>query len=213
MAASYATGAATADETAAEVTALTAALAAAQADIATILQNNNVLSANLVINDAATLAYATALGDKVSIINGNVTITQCSLDTAALSAVTSKIATVVGTVSVTAAAALDFSTLTAVSGNYEVAGFDVEDDALTSAANVTLSYAGGYTQPNLTTAGAIDLNTTSYTSTATGTLEKSKAFFNKFISSEDTSSLSIRSEISSTKSSRSTFENTFWLVF
>ena len=171
LAASYATGAATADETAAEVTALTAALAAAQADIATILQNNNVLSANLVINDAATLAYATALGDKVSIINGNVTITQGSLDTAALSAVTSKIATVVGTVSVTAAAALDFSTLTAVSGNYEVAGFDVEDDALTSAANVTLSYAGGYTQPNLTTAGAIDLNTTSYTSTATGTLE------------------------------------------
>ena len=169
MAASYTTGAATADETAAEVTALTAALAAAQADLATILQNNNVLSANIVINDAATLAYATALGDKVSIINGNVTITQGSLDSAAVSAVTSKIATVVGTVSVTAASALDFSALTAVSGNYEVDGFDVEDEALASAANVTLSYGGGYTQPNLTTAGAINLDTTPYTSTSTGT--------------------------------------------
>lgn len=155
--------------TAAEVAALQTALTAAQADITTILENNNVLSANLVINDAATLAYATALGDKVGIINGNVTITQGSLDTAAVSAVTSKIATVVGTVSITAKAALDFSSLTAVSGNYEVSGADVLDDALTSAANVTLSYGGGYTQPNLATVAALDLDTTSFTSTTTGT--------------------------------------------
>ena len=148
--------------------ALQATLETTQEDIATILANNNVVSENITINNAATLAYATALGDKLAIVNGNVTIVQGELDTEALSAVTSKLVTIVGTVSTTAADTLDFSNLTAVSGNYAVAGHDVDDSALASVADVTLNYEGAYSQPALKTAGAIVI--TNKTSTVTGTI-------------------------------------------
>ena len=154
--------------TAAEVAALQATLETAQEDIATILANNNVVSENITINDAATLAYATALGDKLAIVNGNVTIVQGELDTEALSAVTSKFVTIVGTVSTTAADTLDFSNLTAVSGDYAVDGHDVDDSSLASVADVTLNYEGAYSQPALKTAGAIVI--TNKTSTVTGTI-------------------------------------------
>ena len=148
--------------------ALQATLETTQEDIATILANNNVVSENITINNAATLAYATALGDKLAIVNGNVTIVQGELDTEALSAVTSKLVTIVGTVSTTAADTLDFSNLTAVSGNYAVAGHDVDDSALASVANVTLNYEGAYSQPALKTVGNIVI--TNKTSTVTGTI-------------------------------------------
>ena len=148
--------------------ALQATLETTQEDIATILANNNVVSENITINNAATLAYATALGDKLAIVNGNVTIVQGELDTEALSAVTSKLVTIVGTVSTTAADTLDFSNLTAVSGNYAVAGHDVDDSALASVADVTLNYEGAYSQPALKTAGVIVI--TNKTSTVTGTI-------------------------------------------
>lgn len=156
--------------TAAEVAALQTALTAAQADITTILENNNVYTGDLSIRNTAELAFATALGDKVAIINGNVVVTVDSddLDAAAVSAVTSKIASVVGSVTVTTDASLDFSALTAVSSSYSVTGHDIDDAALASANGVTLNYNGAYTQPALVTAGAVTI--TNKTSTVTGTI-------------------------------------------
>jgi hypothetical protein len=156
--------------TAAEVAALQSALTAAQEDISAILASNNVYSGALNITNAAELTFATELGNKVAIINGNVTITVSTangLSAAAVSAVTSKIASVVGTVTVTTNVSLDLSNLTAVSGAYSVSGKDVDDSALSNAGNVTLDYDGAYNFPALATAGAINM-TTYATTTGTG---------------------------------------------
>ena len=156
--------------TATEVAALQAALTAAQEDISAILASNNVYTGALNITNAAELTFATELGSKVAIINGNVNVTVSTangLDAADVSAVTSKIGSVVGSVTISTNADLDFSALTAVSGAYSVSGHDVDDSALASAGDVTLNYDGGYAQPALATAGTI-LLTDKVTAAASG---------------------------------------------
>jgi len=90
-------------DTSAEVTALTTALAAAQADLTKLLEQNKIYTGDVIISNASTLAAVEALGDKVSIVNGNVYITQSStaIDATKLQAVVSKMTTVTGAVSYT----------------------------------------------------------------------------------------------------------------
>ena len=149
------------------ITVVSAAVTAStQEMIASILENNDVLSGGLNITNAAELAYAVSVANQVGIINGDLKVTKSvanGLSAADISAVTSLIKTVVGKVTVTTNADLDFSGLTSISGNYSVTGNDVSDDNLTSVGGtVNLNYGGGYVQPSLTNTGAITL--TNYTS-------------------------------------------------
>ena len=149
------------------ITVVSAAVTAStQEMIASILENNDVLSGGLNITNAAELAYAVSVANQVGIINGDLKVTKSvanGLSAADISAVTSLIKTVVGKVTVTTNADLDFSGLTSISGNYSVTGNDVSDDNLTSVGGtVNLNYGGGYVQPSLTNTGAITL--TNYSS-------------------------------------------------
>ncbi len=162
--------------TAAEVAALQTALTAAQEDITAILASNNVYTGNLNITNSAELTFATELGNKVAIVNGNVSVTVSTangLDAAAVSAVTSKIGSVVGNVTIDTKSSLDFSNLTAVSGTYSVSGNDVDDSALASTGNLVANYDGGYSFPALATTGVVtvtDIATTTGTNAKAGTL-------------------------------------------
>lgn len=154
--------------TATEVAALQAALTAAQEDITAILASNNVYTGDVNITNTAELAFATALGDKVAIVNGDVNVVISSsngLTATAVNDVTSKIVSVVGSVTVTTTTDLDFSSLTSVSNAYTVSGKDINDSALKTAGSVSLSYTGVYSQPALTTAGSITLETSTVTTT------------------------------------------------
>jgi hypothetical protein len=149
------------------IDALNTALTAVQADVTAILASNNVYNGDLDLTTAAGLAYATSLGDKVSIVNGQVEVDNTNISVAGVDAVTSKILTVTGLVDVVSKSSVDFSALTSVGGDYTVVGVDIEDDALVSVAgDLTLNYDVGYTQPNLTSAGVVKL--ADYDSAATG---------------------------------------------
>jgi hypothetical protein len=144
------------------ITVVSAAVTAStQEMIASILENNDVLSGGLNITNAAELAYAVSVANQVGIINGDLKVTKSvanGLSAADISAVTSLISTVVGKVTISTNADLDFSGLTSISGNYSVTGNDVSDDNLTSVGGtVNLNYGGGYVQPSLTNTGAITL--------------------------------------------------------
>ncbi|MFL2633995.1 MAG: beta strand repeat-containing protein [Candidatus Marisimplicoccus sp.] len=64
--------------TAAEVTALQTSLTAVEADLADLLVSNNVYSAAISITDAASMASALALGNKVALMNNTVSITDAA---------------------------------------------------------------------------------------------------------------------------------------
>ena len=129
-------------DTSAEVTALTTALAAAQADLTALLEQNKIYTGNVIINNASTLAAVEALGDKVSIVNGDVYITQSStaIDATKLQAVVSKMTTVTGAVSYTH------------SGTGVTA---VNFDKLASAGSLKLDQEAPVSLPALASAGAV----------------------------------------------------------
>lgn len=79
------------------------ALSAVQSDLTDLLASNNVYTGDVIINNSSTLAAAEAQGDKLTIVNGNVYITQSStaIDATKLQAVASKFVTVTGAVSYT----------------------------------------------------------------------------------------------------------------
>jgi len=64
--------------TAAEVTALQTSLTAVEADLADLLVSNNVYSTAIAITDAASMASALALGNKVALMNAAVSITDAA---------------------------------------------------------------------------------------------------------------------------------------
>ena len=64
--------------TAAEVAALQASLTAVETDLADLLVSNNVYSAAISITDAASMASALALGNKVALMNNTVSITDAA---------------------------------------------------------------------------------------------------------------------------------------
>ena len=89
--------------TASDVAALQAALEAQQADLTELLAQNNIYSDNITVSTQADLDFATALGEKVVIVNGNVTITQPKdMDATQLAELMSKMTSVTGTVAYTA---------------------------------------------------------------------------------------------------------------
>ena len=75
-----------------DVDNISATLGGVEQDIKDLLASNNVFTGDLTINSEATLEFAESLGDKVKIINGNVTVQAPSdLDGARLQAVVDKI--------------------------------------------------------------------------------------------------------------------------
>ena len=117
-------------------------LAAAQANLTTLLAQNNVFTGTLNIRNAAELSAAEQLGDKVTIINGAVNVTQSdtSIDAAKLQAVVSKITVITDKLtyshSGTGVTAVNFDKLTSVGDMAINQEAPVTFAALTSAANV-----------------------------------------------------------------------------
>ena len=101
------------------------ALSAVQSDLTDLLAQNNVFTGTLTINSASTLTAAESLGDKITIVSGDVVITQSStaIDAAKLQAVVDKIVTVTGSLSYThsgtGVTAVNFSNLSGV-GNITI---------------------------------------------------------------------------------------------
>jgi hypothetical protein len=164
----------------AAINALTSQLTATQEDVATILESNNVYTGDIVINSSATLEFAVGLGEKVRVINGNLTINYSSLtaaEVAAANVVAKKVAGVIQNVSLTSTAAkgsIDVSNLKSVAGTYTVIGMDAMDDELAIITGAAIfNYDGGYNQPNLVSATSVTV--TDYTTDAAtgvvGTLE------------------------------------------
>ncbi|MDB9903008.1 hypothetical protein OAC73_01415 [Flavobacteriaceae bacterium] len=121
-------------------------MAAQQADLAELLAQNNIYAPSggtLTVSNQAELDFATALGDKVSIINGAVAITQtATMDAAQLGTLMAKMASVTGAVAYTATN----STTTSQSFSN-----------LTGALSVNLNQTGDISMPKLATTGALTL--------------------------------------------------------
>ena len=121
-------------------------MAAQQADLAELLAQNNIYAPSggtLTVSNQAELDFATALGDKVSIINGAVAITQtATMDAAQLGTLMAKMASVTGAVAYTATN----STTTSQSFSN-----------LTGALSVNLNQTGDISMPKLATTGTLAL--------------------------------------------------------
>ena len=130
-------------------------------DVTNILGTSASFEGNLTINSAQTLTYAVSLGSKVKSIKGNVHVQLTAankLTAAEVNAVTKNIMNVLGNVTIESyKEQVDVSSLTSVSGDYVVIGFDAMDDALVTAGDILLDYAAPYVFPNLTTAKKIVL--------------------------------------------------------
>ena len=75
-----------------DVDNISATLGGVEQDIKDLLASNNVFTGDLTINSEATLEFAESLGDKVKIVNGNVTVQAPSdLDGARLQTVVDRI--------------------------------------------------------------------------------------------------------------------------
>ena len=130
-------------------------------DVTNILGTAASFEGNLIINSAQTLTYAVSLGSKVKSIKGNVHVQLTAankLTAAEVNAVTKNIMNVLGNVTIESyKEQVDVSSLTSVSGDYVVIGFDAMDDALVTAGDMLLDYAAPYVFKNLTTAKKIVL--------------------------------------------------------
>lgn len=158
--------------TAAEVAALQASLATVQSDLSDLLASNNVYTGDLTINTAATLTAAEALGGKVAIINGDVTVTQSAsngVDAAKLQAVVEQMVTITGdltyTQSGTGVSAVEFTNLSGVTDltvNQEAA---ISFPALASAAAVSITANSKVTSVALPALATVtSFNTMTFTS-------------------------------------------------
>jgi hypothetical protein len=131
--------------TAADVATLSTSLAQVQADLSNLLASNNIYSTAVVINTQATLDFAVALGDKLTIVNNTVSITQTSaMDAAVLQSVMSKMTSVTQLVTFDASA----------TGITTTPSFT----RLTGAANITLTQKADVSLPVLVSTGALTIN-------------------------------------------------------
>ena len=132
--------------TSAEVAALQANLTTAQADLAELLAQSNIYAptnGTLTVSSQSELDFALALGDKVSIINGGVTITHTKTMSDA------DVATLVGRmVSVTGNVIYTASVSTTVAGVFT---------KLTGANNLTLTQPGDISLPAFVSTTALSL--------------------------------------------------------
>jgi len=131
---------------------LQTSLAAAQSDLTDLLAANNVYTpaeGGLVINSAASLTVAESLGDRLSIVNGDVTITNAvanAMDATKLAAVAAKMGTITGKLtyshSGTGVTSVDFTKLSSAGS------LDFDQDAPISL-------------PELTSTGVVTMTTSS----------------------------------------------------
>ena len=155
-----------------DLAALQAEIAALQAQVNDIIASSSFVNENITITTKAQLEYAAALGNKLNLVNGNLSITYTSASdftAAELSAVTSNIKMVLGNLTVSTTASLDLSNLNTVLGTYYVSGSDVNDASLATVGTLVASYDGAYDFPGLTTATNIllvDYETTASSSSS-----------------------------------------------
>ena len=129
--------------TASAVTALQSEIDAIETDLADLLSTSNIYSSNVSVTNATTLNAALALGNKINVLNADLTITGYSgMDYAKVQTLIDRINTMTGAITYTAAGST---------------GTEVVFNNLTSAGDITMTQPGGYHFPSLTNAGSIDL--------------------------------------------------------
>ena len=130
-----------------EVSDLSDQVAASQVDLDELLTSSNFFSGDLTINSVSTLAFAQTLGEKLAIINGDVTISLSpTMDATIAQEVVDNIGTVVGD--------FDFSATTS-------AVTALTFDNISGTGDLSVDQAGPYSFAGLTSAGAITLGTSS----------------------------------------------------
>ena len=130
-----------------EVSDLSDQVAASQEDLDELLTSSNFFSGDLTINSVSTLAFAQTLGEKLAIINGDVTISLSpTMDATIAQEVVDNIGTVVGD--------FDFSSTTS-------AVTALTFDNISGTGDLSVDQAGPYSFAGLTSAGAITLGTSS----------------------------------------------------
>ena len=130
-----------------EVSDLSDQVASSQEDLDELLTSSNFFSGDLTINSVSTLAFAQTLGEKLAIINGDVTISLSpTMDATIAQEVVDNIGTVVG--------AFDFSSTTS-------AVTALTFDNISGTGDLSVDQAGPYSFAGLTSAGAITLGTSS----------------------------------------------------
>ena len=138
--------------TAAAVTALQAEVTAIQTSVQELLNTSNIYSSAVSVTNASTLDAALALGNKLNILNSSLTITATtSMDMAKVQTLVDRVFTMTGTLSYTGASAT---------------GTEITFDKLTSAADIDVDQAFGYSFKALASAQTVNLRTT-YTTTIT----------------------------------------------
>jgi len=151
-----------------DLDSVSAELATLQATVNGILSNDSIYDKDIVVDSIEDAVFATQLGDKVSVINANVTIhltTESGLTAADVNAFTSKMKIVVGNLTVVTNASVDLSALTHVGGSYTIKGHDVDDAALISVGDLNADYDGGYDFSALQFSG--DITLVDYTAAST----------------------------------------------
>ena len=130
-----------------EVSDLSDQVASSQEDLDELLTSSNFFSGDLTINSVSTLAFAQTLGEKLAIINGDVTISLSpTMDATIAQEVVDNIGTVVGD--------FDFSATTS-------AVTALTFDNISGTGDLSVDQAGPYSFAGLTSAGAITLGTSS----------------------------------------------------
>tara|TARA_B100000686_G_scaffold339069_2_gene412530 strand:- start:13360 stop:15753 length:2394 start_codon:yes stop_codon:yes gene_type:complete len=165
-----------------EVANLNQEIADIQQDLTDLLAANASVNANVVITNQAQLDYSKTLftGDGPYIVNGNVNIVASAATgysagyTAEISAITAKIASVIGTVTITTAAAdataLDISNMAYIDGALSISGKMPSGFAVTTCASLALAVEeADISLPTLSSAAggvAITAGTTTITNVA-----------------------------------------------
>ena len=128
---------------AAAVATLQAEIDAIETDLADLLTTSNIYSTAISVTNATTLEAALALGNKINVLNADLTVTGYSgMDYAKVQTLVDRINTMTGAITYTA---------------YSSTGTEVVFNNLASAGNITMTQPGGYHFPKLTNAAVIDL--------------------------------------------------------
>ena len=129
--------------TASAVATLQAEVAAITASVQDLLDTSNIYSSNVSVTNATTLEAALALGNKINVLNADLTVTGYSgMDYAKVQTLVDRINTMTGAITYTA---------------YSSTGTEVVFNNLLSVGNITMTQPGGYHFPKLTNAAVIDL--------------------------------------------------------
>ena len=129
--------------TATAVTTLQNELDAIEISLAELLASSNIYSTAIAITNATTLNAALALGNKVTVLNNDLSITGYSgMDYASVQTLIDRITTMTGDIVYTA---------------YSATGTEVVFNNLVSVGDITMTQPGGYHFPKLANAGTIDM--------------------------------------------------------